>query len=705
MIKKTFRAIMVACLLAPSTMTIAQINEDSNEPAFSLEDVMSAPFASAPVTAKNADRFAWVVNDKGVRNIFTSVGPNYRTQQLTSYSDDDGQAIGGLSLSSDGSMILYVRGGAPNRFGELPNPTSNPDGVKREIWMINTYGGEPRKIAEGSNPSFMPGDRSVLFRHRGALHTVSLDDDSGPKKLFSMRGSVSNWTWSPDMTKLAFVSNRGTHSFVGVYTPASNTLKWMAPSIEQDTLPAWSPDGSKLAFIRLPGLPFGKKPYLMEATKFDLMVANVESGNAERWFSADRAHGYFAINNGLPLFWSADNELVFQSEHKGYLRFYKMQYPGEEPAALMVGRCEIETANVSHDGRDILVSNNCSDIQRRDVWRINIRTGQRTNLTETDMAIESDPISSPSGQTIAYRYGDASTPQQVYLMDGDGRNKRPARDNVLSANFPKDKLQTPSVVTLTALDGMRTYGTLFKPEGASSSDKRPALIFLHGGPVRQMMPAFHNRGYYANTYAMNQYLAAKGYVVLALNFRAGIGYGRDFRTFPTQGPRGASEHLDMVAAGEYLKELDYVDGDKIGLWGGSYGGTMTGMGLARNPELFKTGVAFHGVFDWSARSFNLRGVEGAAGWNIIGEEAHALAKQSSTVGDLSKWQAPVLFIHGDDDRNVVFQQSIDLTRRLEEKGITVENLVFPDEVHSFLVHKNWVRAFDATARWFDRYLK
>ncbi|MEE8371499.1 MAG: prolyl oligopeptidase family serine peptidase, partial [Sphingomonadales bacterium] len=108
---------------------------------------------------------------------------------------------------------------------------------------------------------------------------------------------------------------------------------------------------------------------------------------------------------------------------------------------------------------------------------------------------------------------------------------------------------------------------------------------------------------------------------------------------------------------------------------------------------------------WSMRSFRQGPGEGRGGWNIVGPEAQKLAIESSTVGDLSKWKAPVLLIHGDDDRNVVFEQTVNLTRRLRERGIHVETLVFPDDVHGFYLHKNWLRAYKATADFLERFLK
>jgi dipeptidyl aminopeptidase/acylaminoacyl peptidase len=227
-------------------------------------------------------------------------------------------------------------------------------------------------------------------------------------------------------------------------------------------------------------------------------------------------------------------------------------------------------------------------------------------------------------------------------------------------------------------------------------EKRPALIFLHGGPIRQMLLGWHYMYYYSNSYAMNQYLASRGYIVLALNYRSGIGYGRAFREAPGRAGRGTKEYQDVVAAGKYLQSLSNVDPKRIGLWGGSYGGYLTALGLGRNSDLFAAGVDLHGVHDWPTDNWD--------GKNIPAE-LNKLAHESSPVTSVNTWKSPVLFIHGDDDRNVYFTQTVDLVARLREKGVEIEQLVFPDDVHDFLLHRNWLAAYHAASDFFDRHLK
>src|SRR5262249_45825724 len=129
--------------------------------------------------------------------------------------------------------------------------------------------------------------------------------------------------------------------------------------------------------------------------------------------------------------------------------------------------------------------------------------------------------------------------------------------------FPSAQLVEPQEVTFKAADGWEIHGQLFLPKG---SGKHPAALFVHGRPTPQMLPGWHYMYYYSNSYGMNQYLASRGFVVLSVNYRSGMGYGRNFRLAPKRGPRGASEYQDVVAGGEYLKTRAEVDSARIGIW-------------------------------------------------------------------------------------------------------------------------------------------
>ena len=234
------------------------------------------------------------------------------------------------------------------------------------------------------------------------------------------------------------------------------------------------------------------------------------------------------------------------------------------------------------------------------------------------------------------------------------------------------------------------------------------MIFVHGGPIRQMMLGFHYMDYYHNAYAMNQYLASRGYVVLSVNYRLGIMYGRAFREVENGVWRGAAEYQDVVAAGKYLQSLPQVDAEKIGIWGGSYGGFLGSMAEARNSDIFKADVDFHGVHDWSVFlpdwDPNVRSQNPALKPPDL-DAAIKLAFESSPNASIASWRSPVLLIQGDDDRNVPFEQTVDLVQRLRAQHVPFEQLIIPDEIHGFLRWHSWIRAYTATADFLDRVLK
>jgi dipeptidyl aminopeptidase/acylaminoacyl peptidase len=227
------------------------------------------------------------------------------------------------------------------------------------------------------------------------------------------------------------------------------------------------------------------------------------------------------------------------------------------------------------------------------------------------------------------------------------------------------------------------------------------VVFLHGGSRRQMLLGFHPLEVYSNAYAMNQYLAAQGYVVLAVNYRSGTGYGLKFREAIGYGATGASELNDVLGAGLYLKNRADVDPNRIGLWGKSYGGYLTALALARASKLFAAGVDINGVHDWNdelqrhAPIFDDQGKFAAS---------TRLAFESSPLAWVSTWRSPVLLVHGDDDRNDPFGQTTGLIRALREQGIGFEQLVFANEVHAFLLHRHWIEVYRTMADFLRRKL-
>jgi dipeptidyl aminopeptidase/acylaminoacyl peptidase len=431
-----------------------------------------------------------------------------------------------------------------------------------------------------------------------------------------------------------------------------------------------------------------------------VLVADFPAGAAREVWRSGRG-----LNDSMPpagedvLQWAAGDRLVFASEQDGWMHLYTVPASGGRPELLTPGQCEVEHVTYTPDRRTVVFSSNCGDIDRRHLWFVNASGGSPHALTQGEK-IEWSPAVTGDGATLVYLGSDARTPAMPYAMPLAGGAGRVLAAQALPRDFPSSKLVTPQQIVFKAEDGQEVHGQLFLPtRGANGGAKLPAVIFMHGGPSRQMLTGWHYMYYYHNAYGFNQYLASLGYAVLSVNYRSGVGYGQAFRRAPKRGARGASEYQDVVAAARYLRGRDDVDDKRVGLWGGSYGGYLTALGLARDSGLFAAGVDMHGVHDWSQR------ISGVSWIDYNSRDAQKVALESSPVASVQKWRSPVLLIHGDDDRNVSFSQTVDLARRLREQNVEFEQMVFPDDVHDFLLHRHWLQAYHASADFFERHLK
>ncbi|QQS48411.1 MAG: S9 family peptidase [Acidobacteriota bacterium] len=679
----------------------AGATQDNN--GFTIEQVLSAPFPSVLVTAPKGERAAWFFNARGKRNVWVAAGPDFRARQLTRYDQDDGQELSDLSFSAAGDWLIYVRGGDSNSAGDIPNPTNDPSGVRQEIFAVNFSTGEMVRLGEGHSPVPSPTDNRVIFSREGQLWLVEIATGSEPHPLFNARGSNFSPAWSPDGRMVAFVSSRQTHSYIGLFDTMQQKIRYLAASVDRDSRPVWSPDGRRIAFVRQPAR--GNRPRAIFQEVPDpwaiMTVDPISGAAAEVWRSGTTVTDSIPSMAGESLLqWAADNTLVFSSEADGWMRLYSIPAGGGQARPLTPENCEYEEVTFTPGRKEIIYTSNCGDINRRHIWRLNIATGRQSRLSTGDQ-IEWRPSVTDSGRTLVYFGSTAQKPAMIFRKDltSEQASSLAVAAETLPGDFPADKLVTPEQVTFKAADGLEIHGQLFMPKGAGSGRKLPAVIFMHGGPMRQMFPAWHNRYYYHNAYGFNQYLASRGYVVLSVNYRLGIGYGRAFRRAKNGGGGGASEYQDIVAGAHYLRSRAEVDQIRIGLWGGSYGGYLTALGLARNSDLFAAGVDLHGVHDWSTR------ISGATWIDYGDRDAVRIARESSPVGSVEKWRSPVLLIHGDDDRNVAFVQTVDLVRRLREQKVEFEQIVYPDEVHDFLLHKHWLEIYHASARFFDKHLK
>jgi len=686
------RKFLLACLLFGISAFAAR---------FTLEQVMSAPFPSEMTVSRTSGAIAWVLDENGARNIWVAEAPSYHGRRLTKYTADDGQEIAEMAFTPDARSIVYVRGGDFETRRDNPNPASLAEGVEQAIWLAPLNGEPARKISEGNSPAISPNGDRIVFLKSGQVWWAPLTGDAKAAQLIHEKGRPGSLHWSPDGSRVLFVNNRGDHAIVGAYDFNTHKIWYLDPSVDLDSNPAFSPDGKQVAFIRVAASSraFAFGPVRSAETPWSIRVADVDSGAGRELWRASRGVGsaFHPIVAANQLLWAAGDRIVFPWEKTGYVHLYSVSIHGDNPTALNNdGPFEVEDFSLSADGRDVIYNSNEADIDRRQLYRVAVTGGGARQLTRGDIAWSPEET---AGQTVAFFHSDERNPARAAILSGGA--VRDLAPDAIPADFPRASLVAPQPVIISAADGMQIHCQLFLPPDEKPGEKHPAAIFFHGGSRRQMLLGWHYMDYYNHAYAMNQYLASRGYVVLAVNYRSGIGYGLNFREALNYGATGASEFNDVLGAGLYLRSRADVDPHAIASWGGSYGGYLTALALARASDLFAAGVDFHGVHEWNNVIRNF-----AASYDPNRDQAAArLAFESSPIAAISTWRSPVLLIHGDDDRNVPFEQTVRLVEALRKQGVPFEQLIFPDEIHGFLTHRRWIEAYTASARFLDEHLK
>ncbi len=688
------------------------VHAQKTDTLFTMQAVKSYPFPNELTAAPTGSKIAWAFNESGVRNIFVAEGPDFKARQLTQYNTDDGQELTSVSISPDGNWVVYVRGGDHGSNWDdhvAVNPSFSTTAPKVEIWSAPFKGGTPVQLGDGEEP-VISSKGIVAFHKGGQIWTVPADGSRPAAQLFTARGTNNSPVWSPDGNRLAFQSARGDHAFIGLYEGADKPLRWIDPGFSRDASPRWSPDGTQLAFVRMQaGGGFPDSALVRHPIGWSIAVADAGTGQARTlWTAPKTLRGSVPTTHGSTnLHWAA-GRIVFLSYHDGWPHLYSLPDQGGAPLLLTPGNYMAEYIRMSPDKRWMVFTANAGtdplDIDRRHVVRVPVDRAAPEVMTPGS-GLEWTPVVTGDGNTLAFIGATAQRPPLPCVMSFKGGQARILAEERIPNSFPRLQLVVPKQIKYQTPDGLTVHAQWFEQPGSPANVKKPAVIFVHGGPPRQMLLGWHYSDYYSNAYAVNQYLASRGFIVLSINYRLGIGYGYEFHQPKNAGATGASEYIDVKAAAEWLATQPAVDAQRIGIYGGSYGGFLTAMALARNSNLFAAGVDIHGVHDWTGERARPLLVREKYERIPDADKALQVAWESSPISSVSMWKSPVLIIHGDDDRNVRFSQSTDLVRRLDKLNVPMETLVIVDDTHHFMLHKNSVKVNKATADFLERKLK
>ena len=624
-------------------------------------------------------------------------------------------------LAPDGSSILFIKNGQIYRAKLSPaKPASEVD--RGEKAFITEWGVQ-------SDPKWSPDGRKIAFVSTRIDHSFIVVYNVATRSVKYLSPGVDFDTtpmWLPDSKHLIFVRVPGLpFGQETLQLGAASSASYAAPSQPAATAAGEGRGrgrGGRGAPNAAAGAPavVNQEPGMMRATfkggyTLAFYKADVATGDAvEIWHNEANDRLVSALNMGNPEL--AGDRMIFEFVVPGgrggrggrgrgrfgappqeeppapqgppakvdeWDRYYSLNVndPSARPVLLTTtdGLIENQTSiAISADGKTFYYCTNANDIERRHIWAVPATGGTPVEIT-TGEGVETSPAPLASGKYLATLSADWNMPQSVgvWKLGAEGPAAAAAPQKIVfprsMPGFPKDAHVKPEIVLTKADDGLEIHNQLFLPKDLKPGERRPAIVFVHGGPVRQMMPAYHYMQFYHWAYGINEWLASQGYIVMSINYRSGIGYGRSFRMAPKVGAQGNSEYKDVLAGGKYLQTRPDVDPNRIGIWGLSYGGLLTSEALARNSDIFKAGVDLAGVH-----------LEG----NTL--DPKSVSYESSAISAIDRWKSPVLLVQGDDDRNVSFLQTVGLVQLLRQRDVYYELIVFPDDVHESLLHSRWM---------------
>ena len=404
-------------------------------------------------------------------------------------------------------------------------------------------------------------------------------------------------------------------------------------------------------------------------------------------------------NNGTKFI--NDNEIIFESEISGYCNLYSIDKNGSGFRKVAGDNYTILESVIDRKNSKIYFTANKEKPVEYFIYETDFGGTSVRQLTSDEGDVENLSIAS-DGNTLFYEHSYINMPNELYFVNiNDGRQTRIT--NTISPKFSSVNWTLPEVITFSnEEDGQLIYGFVYKPKDFNPKKKYPLICFVHGSGYLQNVTLGFSP--YRDNFMVNTFLTSQEYVILDVDFRASLGYGKDFRN-KTYRNLGYWEMSDYISGVNYISGLGYINREKVGMYGGSYGGFITLMSLFRHPEIFKCGVALRAVANWKNYFYSNWWYTLARLGDYNDPDVRQYYEQSSPITYADKLEVPLLLTHGMLDDNVFFQDMVQLTQKLIEEKKDFDVMIYPKEYHGFHLQTSWLDQYKRIFRFFEKYLK
>lgn len=453
--------------------------------------------------------------------------------------------------------------------------------------------------------------------------------------------------------------------------------------------PIFSADGNALLEIKALD---NKDRWIVELYLPDGSLTLLDRQHDDAWIGGPGISGWNSVSGNMG--WIDNQTFFYQSEATGYSHLYCMNIKNGKKKQLTSGKFEILRADLSNDKKSFYITSNKENPHEHHFYKMSIKGGKMAKIT-SDVGGH-QVVMSPDEKHLAIRFSTSNQPWELYVME----NKEGATMKLLTqsttADFEKHDWQTPEIVHFTASDGVKIPARLYKPK--NNTKNGAAVIFVHGAGYLQNVHQWWSS--YYREYMFHNLLTDNGYTVLDIDYRASNGYGRDWRTAIYR-YMGGKDLSDQVDGAQYLTNELGIDKDRIGIYGGSYGGFITLMGLFTEPGTFKSGAALRSVTDWAHYNHPYTS-------NILNTpvEDSIAYRRSSPIYHAKGLQDNLVILHGMIDTNVQFQDVVRLSQRLIElEKDNWEFAVFPMERHGFVEPSSWTDEYKRIFKLFQTTLQ